>query len=171
MLLLQKQPLPNCCLPVLSGTNLDDLNDFRPGLKAAQAFNVYHPYVVAGINKAGIRNIARNLDLNELSELPAAPCLSSRVETGIRIDEQDLNLIDQVEEFLRHHLGNIDLRCRKRVNGVCIEIDENELKLISKSVLSTMIRHLEKEFLPQGTSVFVESYIRGSAFTGKEHHD
>ncbi len=49
-------------LPILSGTNLDDLDDFRPGLIAAKQHGVHHPYVTAKIDKTAIRNIARHLD-------------------------------------------------------------------------------------------------------------
>ena len=158
-------------LPILSGTNLDDLNDFRPGLEAAQAFNVKHPYVIAGISKTEIRAIARGLNLEKLSKLPAAPCLSSRVETGIRIDERDLKLIDRVENFLTRRFGLINLRCRKRTNGYCIEIDGEVLARIRKSDLTAMISQLKKSIVPQGTLIFVKPYVRGSAFIGRHHHD
>ena len=68
---------------LVSGTNLDDLGDYRPGLEAAKRHGVRHPYVEAEIDKAGVRALARHLGLGALAELPAAPCLSSRVETGI----------------------------------------------------------------------------------------
>ena len=71
---------------VVSGTNLDDLGDYRPGLGAARENEVRHPFVDAGIDKATVRAIARELRLDDLAELPAAPCLSSRIETGIVID-------------------------------------------------------------------------------------
>ena len=72
--------------PILSGTNLDDLDDVRPGLIAAKDHNVQHPYVDAGIDKPGLRRIARDLGLGDIADLPAAPCLSSRVLTGLRIE-------------------------------------------------------------------------------------
>src|SRR5882757_3769226 len=70
---------------LLSGTNIDDLGDFRPGLAAARTFDVRHPLVEVGIDKAAIRAISSDLGLRDLAELPAAPCLASRVETGIAI--------------------------------------------------------------------------------------
>lgn len=120
--------------PIASGTNIDDLGDFRPGLKAAAENNVVHPFVEAGINKAGIRALARHYDLPEISELPAQPCLASRIETGIRISREDLAFIDQVESELgalvdrntRHEITPHDpasqaLRCRITHKGVIIE--------------------------------------------------
>ena len=70
---------------ILSGANLDDLREYRPGLEAAKRHSVRHPYLEAEIDKRAVRSLARELGLGALSELPAAPCLSSRVETGIAI--------------------------------------------------------------------------------------
>ena len=62
------------------------------------------------------------LGLADLAELPAAPCLSSRIETGVVIDAADLALVEAVEEQLRAALGPIDLRCRIGARGVRIEL-------------------------------------------------
>jgi len=156
-------------LPILSGTNLDDLDDFRPGLNAAREFDVRHPFVEAGIIKADVRRIARELDLTDLSELPAAPCLSSRVETGIRIEAADLNMIDWVENFLSGHLGAVALRCRIRKDGLCIEIDGSVLTAISKPEIDGMVGNIQKTFLPPGYAVSVAPYVRGSAFIGDKN--
>jgi uncharacterized protein len=85
---------------IASGTNLDDLGDFRPGLDAARNHGVRHPFVEAGIDKATVRAIARALGLADLAELPAAPCLSSRVETGIAIAADTLSKLHAVERLV-----------------------------------------------------------------------
>jgi uncharacterized protein len=64
---------------VLSGTNTDDLADWRPGLTAAAQHGVRHPFVEAGIDKPAIRRIAARIGLGDIADLPAAPCLSSRI--------------------------------------------------------------------------------------------
>ena len=69
---------------ILSGANLDDLREYRPGLQAAKRHSVRHPYLEAGIDKRAVRSLARELGLGALSELPAAPCLSSRVRLALR---------------------------------------------------------------------------------------
>ena len=74
--------------------NLVDLNDFRPGLDAAKEANIHHPFILAKIGKKMIRELASDLGLGELSELPSSPCLASRVETGIPITPVLLNKID-----------------------------------------------------------------------------
>jgi uncharacterized protein len=108
---------------IASGANLDDLSDYRPGLQAASEQNVVHPFVDAGIDKASIRQIARAHDLHHYAELPAQPCLASRVETGLPIRADDLNFIDYLECDLKRMLGELStVRVRIRSPGVYIEL-------------------------------------------------
>ena len=85
---------------LLSGTNLDDLDDFRPGLEAAKEAAVRHPFVEASITKTQLREIARQSAL-PFADLPAAPCLASRLYTGTTVQADLLQLIDQTEEWIR----------------------------------------------------------------------
>ena len=109
---------------VASGANLDDLGDYRPGLLAAKEMQVVHPLIEAGINKQAVRDIANLLGLTVVAELPAQPCLSSRIETGIAIDADDLMFVNQIEMLLRQRLGAGDVRCRITASGVRIEVAE-----------------------------------------------
>ncbi len=108
---------------VLSGTNIDDLGDYRPGLEAARAHRVRHPFVEANIDKAAVRAMAARLGLDDLAELPAAPCLSSRIETGIRIEADMLALVNDIELLVREALAPDTVRCRVRRGGIVIELD------------------------------------------------
>jgi uncharacterized protein len=56
--------------PIASGANLDDLSDYRPGLTAAAEHGVVHPYILAGMDKAAVRALARDSGLDDLAELP-----------------------------------------------------------------------------------------------------
>jgi uncharacterized protein len=107
---------------IASGTNRDDLSDIRPGLRAAAEVGVVHPYVEAGIDKAGIYAIAERLGLRDLAALPAQPCLASRVETGIAIDPVDMAFIERLEERLAPLVATGEpLRVRIRAAGVAVE--------------------------------------------------
>jgi uncharacterized protein len=108
---------------LVSGTNHDDLGDYRPGLQAAARHGVRHPFVEAGINKAAVRAVARELALDDLAELPASPCLSSRVETGIPIDPGVLVAIDHAEQLIRRVLNPETARCRVRDKAIVVELD------------------------------------------------
>lgn len=160
-------------LPVASGTNLDDLGDYRPGLIAAEEHQVRHPYVESEINKETLRAIAGSLGLDDLKDLPAAPCLSSRVTTGIVIDEKMLPLIDKVErEAWRLLEGGIALegvRCRIRENEVALQI-ETPSEFDPVDPLFDGIREFTKScfeehgYTSQAGDVIVEPYQKGSAF-------
>ena len=121
---------------LLSGTNLDDLSDWRPGLKAAEEHGVRHPFVEAGIDKSQVRAIAASLGFDDLSRLPAAPCLSSRVETGLRVKADDLASIHAAERYLARQLQQLrpeTVRCRRRKAGIVIELDAPTLDSLSES--------------------------------------
>ncbi len=114
--------------PIASGANLDDLGEYRPGLLAASERDVIHPFVDAGMAKSDIRALARELGLDDVAELPAQPCLASRIETGIAIDPKDLAFVDSIEGYLSNELGlRGDVRCRITKSGVIIELPESEI--------------------------------------------
>ncbi len=69
--------------------------------------SVRHPYAELGVTKADIRNMAESLGLGEIASLPASPCLSSRVETGIRITPPLLRLIHAAELAVRGGLRHV----------------------------------------------------------------
>ena len=111
--------------PIASGANLDDLGDYRPGLIAAAEHRVRHPFVEAGMDKAAVRALARGFGLADISELPAQPCLSSRVETGIAIGADDLAFVARMERALAPHVPQgTDLRCRVTHGGIVVEAPE-----------------------------------------------
>jgi pyridinium-3,5-biscarboxylic acid mononucleotide sulfurtransferase len=150
---------------ILSGTNTDDLGDFRPGLKAAGEHGVRHPFVEAGMAKSDIRVLARALDLDDVAELPAAPCLASRIETGIGIDADDLALADEVERLLRADLGTVDVRCRVTLRGVRLEVDGDMLERL-RAPIGAATRAAAEAIVAGSGRAFVgyAPYRRGSAF-------
>ena len=74
---------------IVDGTNLDDLQDHRPGLKAANEWGVRHPLVEAEMTKDDIRRYSRELDLPTWDK-PSSPCLSSRFPYGTAINLERL---------------------------------------------------------------------------------
>ncbi len=109
-------------VPIASGTNLDDLGEYRPGLEAAREHDVRHPFVEARIDKSTVRRIASRLGLHDIAELPAQPCLASRVETGIAIDALDLAFVARVEDAVAGVVGPGDIRCRVTSDGIRLEL-------------------------------------------------
>lgn len=85
---------------IADGTNLDDLNDFRPGLKAVKEKNVRSPLLEAGFTKKDIRELSKILNLPTWDKQSFA-CLSSRFPYGTKIEPEKLKKIDIAETFLR----------------------------------------------------------------------
>ncbi len=152
---------------IASGTNCDDLHEYRPGLDAARRFDVRHPYVEAGVGKSGVRALARSLGLGEIAELPASPCLSSRVETAIPVEPAILRMIHQVEALIADALQPRTVRCRVRKTGVVIELDGDALERAAEieAELRRGIAGLVSSSRMPATVAFAP-YRVGSAFVG-----
>jgi uncharacterized protein len=143
--------------PIASGANLDDLGDYRPGLLAASEHQVRHPFIEAGMDKKAVRALARALDLTDIAALPAQPCLSSRIETGIAISAEDLEFVAVMEHALRPHVPKgADLRCRVTHGGIVVE---------TASPDETM-RHIARDLCATAHRLFLgfRPYRRGAAF-------
>jgi uncharacterized protein len=151
---------------IVSGTNLDDLGEYRPGLIAAKEHGVRHPFVEAGINKETVRALARTLGLGEVAELPASPCLSSRIETGIAIDADVLARVHRAEQIASQALSASTVRCRVRASGVVIELDTATLDGMSVDVRTRLATEISALFEPAGLTAGVTfaPYRTGSAF-------
>jgi uncharacterized protein len=150
---------------IASGTNRDDLDDFRPGLRAATERDVVHPYVEAGIDKTAVYALAAELALDDLERLPAQPCLASRVETGIAIDANDLAFIDAVETQLGDAFGReAVVRCRVTQRGVVIELSD---ALDAES--GAVAQRIATEACAREGRAFagIRKYLRGAAFVRK----
>lgn len=156
---------------IASGANLDDLGEYRPGLDAARDHGVRHPFVEAGFDKAAIRALATELGLGGIADLPAAPCLSSRIETGLRVEPELLRFVHRAEQLVGAALGPAGpsraVRCRVRAAGVVIELDPASLDRLDAAT-QDRLRDRIAAAQPDGLSqpVAFAPYRTGSAFLG-----
>ena len=157
---------PHTMAQMVSGTNLDDLGEYRPGLIAAKEHGVRHPFVEARIDKQGVRRISRYLGLGDVAELPASPCLSSRIETGIAIDPVMLDCVHRSERLMDRELTPKTVRCRVRAGGVVIELDEASLASLTDEWRASLTNQLRALFERAGFAFDVKfaPYRVGSAF-------
>jgi pyridinium-3,5-biscarboxylic acid mononucleotide sulfurtransferase len=146
---------------IASGANLDDLDDYRPGLVAAKQRDVVHPFIEAGLAKSAVRALARAMNLDDLADLPAQPCLSSRIETAIAVREDDLAFVETVERHAGAMLpAATTVRCRITRAGVVLELgpvgaaERNGLE----ARVATLCREAGRPFMG------LKDYVRGSAF-------
>jgi uncharacterized protein len=122
---------------IVDGLNLDDLRDYRPGIKAAQQRRVRHPLVEAELTKAEIRQLSQALALPTWDR-PASPCLSSRFPYGTTITPEALAKVEQGEQLLRK-LGFKVARVRYHGEIARLEIERQEMGRIIEPELAELI--------------------------------
>src|SRR5487761_100332 len=110
---------------IADGLNLDDLHDYRPGMKAAAEKRVRHPLVEAELSKAEIRELSRAMEL-ETWDRPASPCLSSRFPYGTEITLDGLSKVERGERML-HSIGFKVARVRYHGEIARLELDRAEI--------------------------------------------
>jgi uncharacterized protein len=110
---------------VAYGINQDDLGDWRPGQQAAREHKVLTPLLDAGMTKADIRELSRQVEL-PVWDRPASACLSSRIAYGIEVTPERLAVVEKGEEAVRN-LGFRQFRVRYHDELVRIEISREEL--------------------------------------------
>ena len=111
---------------VLSGTNYDDLGDYRPGLQAAAKYKVLSPMVDCNLTKDELRQIARHFELPNWDK-PASPCLSSRIPYNHQITREKLRQVEDAENIL-NDFGFKDVRVRHYGTYGQIEVKKEELE-------------------------------------------
>jgi uncharacterized protein len=126
-----------CDATIISGANVDDLGEYRPGLRAAEQRGVRHPYIEATLGKADVRAIARRLALPD-ADLPASPCLASRLYTGTRVTAERLHAVEAGESVLRQLAAVEVVRCRVRGDEVLVEIADLDRSKVTGAVLDAV---------------------------------
>jgi uncharacterized protein len=113
------------------GENGDDPPHLRPGSKAAAEFSVLAPLKQAGLTKSDVRDLSRWLGL-PTADLPAQPCLSSRIPRGTPVTREAIALVERGEEAVRS-LGFRIFRARYRApSGARVEIAPEEMDFLAR---------------------------------------
>ncbi len=119
---------------IASGANLEDMGDYRPGLRAADENNIRHPLQECRLTKADVRALALAWGLPSWDK-PAMPCLSSRIAYGEKVTPERVQMIDKAEQWLRGH-GLHELRVRYHKGDLArIEVPASELPRFVKPEL------------------------------------
>lgn len=119
-------------LNVADGANLDDTQEFRPGLQASKELNVRSPLKEAGLAKKDIREVSKMLNLPNWNK-PAYACLSSRFPYGQSITEEKLSMVSEAEKYLRG-LGLIQFRVRHHETIARIEVLPEDIHILTNSL-------------------------------------
>ena len=147
----------NC---VVCGSNLDDKDDFRPGNRAAKVFGVRSPLMEAGLTKEDIRELSRQMNL-PTADVPASPCLASRISYGLEVTEQRLKQIEEAEEYLRT-LGLVEFRVRHHDTVARIEVHAKDMPKVAGEPNRSRIVEKLKSIGFKYVTVDLEGFRSGS---------
>ena len=127
---------------ILEGSNLDDMDDFRPGRRAVAEKGAVSPLLAAGLTKAEVRELSRTLGL-PTHDKPSLACLASRVPYGTAIDAVLLKKIEDSEEFLKS-LGIRQARVRVHDGMARIEVADPdfEIAVINRKKIADRLKEL-----------------------------
>ena len=126
---------------IANGTNVDDLGDHRPGLKAADEHEVISPLKEAGFTKSDVRILAKHLNLRN-ADKPASACLASRIPFGIRVTPERLLRVERAETALRE-LGFIGFRVRDHDLVARIELPLEQIsRVLEGKVRESIVNNL-----------------------------
>jgi len=145
---------------VAHGANADDLHDYRPGQKAAEELGARAPLQEAGLTKAEIRELSKQLGLPTWDK-PSSACLASRFPYGTQITPEALRQIDEAEKLLRS-LGFRQVRVRHHGTVARIEIGPEELPRLLSPDLRKLVADRLKELGYLYVTVDIEGYRTGS---------
>ena len=149
---------------IVDGLNLDDLNDYRPGIKAASEKRVTHPLVEAAMSKADIRELSRAMGLPTWDR-PASPCLSSRFPYGTEITPEGLRMVEQGERLL-HSMGFRVARVRYHGAVARLEVEADEIARLLEPDLRARVDNELKRLGFRFVTVDLKGFRSGSLNEG-----
>jgi uncharacterized protein len=145
---------------VLDGSNVDDLKDYRPGMKAVSELQVLSPLLDAQMTKREIREFSKELNLPTWDK-PAYACLFSRIPYGQEIRIEDLDKVEKAEKFLIDRgFRTIRVRCHGDLGRIeVIAADKNKLVM---EPLASEITQTFKSYGFKYVTLDIQGYRMGS---------
>lgn len=146
---------------VADGSNVDDQSDYRPGMRAIRELRVRSPLLEAGLSKADIRALSRDLGLSTWNK-PAYPCLATRLPYGTPITAERLRQVDAAEEFIRSKSISRQVRVRHYGDTARIEVAEEDVAMLLDSGVRTQVVSFLKNLGFKFVTLDLEGYRMGS---------
>ena len=146
---------------ILTGTNADDLQDYRPGLQAASEHRVRAPLAELQFGKPVVRAIAEYWSL-AIADKPASPCLASRIAYGVSVTHERLAMVEAAERWLRERdLG--ELRVRLHAGELArIEVNLNQLSRIATEPMRGELHTYFKSLGFRFVTIDLAGFVSGS---------
>jgi uncharacterized protein len=155
---------------IVDGSNIDDLNDYRPGMLALHKKGIKSPLIETGFNKKDIRRVA---EVNKLSifDKPSNACLASRISKNIEITPLKLKRIENCELIIKKIFKVKQVRVRDHGDLARIEVEKEELiKLFDLSKL-TQIELPFKEYGFKHITIDIEGYKKSGLIVSDKIDD
>ncbi len=144
---------------VVDGVNIDDHNDYRPGIEAAKLAGVISPLAELHIKKDSIRRISKSLGFRWWNK-PAQPCLASRFPYGEYISTKKLRQVDEAEAFLKS-LGFKELRVRYHQSNAKIEVEPTQIDDLKLAIKENYFIDKFKSIGFQTITIDEEGFVSG----------
>ncbi len=145
---------------VADGSNVDDLDDYRPGSRAAAQLGVCSPLRDAGFSKDDIRVLSKAMGLPTWDK-PSFACLSSRIPYGTKIEPAILSRLDEAERFMKE-LGFRQVRVRHHGDIARIEVEPDEISRLASPEVRSAVTEKFKELQYLYTTLDLKGYRTGS---------
>jgi uncharacterized protein len=129
---------------MVDGTHIDDLSDYRPGIRALRENGVRSPLAELGISKAGVRQIAKEHHLS-VHDRPSNACLASRIPAGMEVTYEKLRRIECAEMAVKSIFGVRQVRVRDHGETARIEVGKEELGKVFDAVKLELVDTKLKE--------------------------
>lgn len=129
---------------IVDGTNVDDMQEYRPGIAAMKDGLIQSPLLDTGFTKKDVRTTAKQVGLS-IHDRPSNSCLASRIPWGQRINNEQLLRIDLGETMIKQVVQVKQLRVRDLGGNARIDMDLDDLCLLSdakKNIISTKLKML-----------------------------
>lgn len=128
---------------IVDGTNADDIDDYRPGMKALKELEVISPLKEAGLNKEEIRRLSKEFGVPTWDK-PSMACLASRIPYGTKISHENLKMVEKCESYLLEH-GYRGFRVRYHGDIARIELQSKDMReFINSSNIKELIDYFKE---------------------------
>ena len=145
---------------VLDGTNADDVNEYRPGIRALKEFGMKSPLLENGLTKNEIRELSKKLNLPTWNK-PSYACLLSRIPYGTELNAEEFEKIEKSEKYLIDK-GFAAVRVRCHGDIARIEVPAETMAKLFNVQLMDEISSKLKGFGFQYVSLDMQGYKTGS---------
>lgn len=147
---------------IADGTNADDHNEYRPGIKALGELGVVSPLAELGITKNEVRHFAKELGIR-VHNKPSAPCMATRFPYNTEITRESLEKVELAEDYLKQcGLEVCRLRVHEDIARIEVKEENFEKVLINRKNIASELKKIGFTYI----TLDIEGFRSGSMDVG-----